>query len=53
MNIREEIEEREKRELSPYAALSINSKGRVKPDNEDDMRPIYQRDRDRILHCKR
>ena len=52
MNIREEIEEREKRELSPYAALSINSKGRVKPDNEDDMRPIYQRDRDRILHCK-
>ena len=52
MTIREQMEEFEKRNLSPYAALSCNSRGRDTEEEECDMRPVYQRDRDRILHCK-
>lgn len=52
MNIREELEEREKEYLSPYASLSRKSKGRKRPEPECDIRPVFQRDRDRILHCK-
>ncbi len=50
--IREEIENREKLFLSKFASLSSGSKGRLKPIEECDMRTCYQRDRDRILHCK-
>lgn len=52
MSIREQLEERETRYLSPYAALSRNSRGREVPEPECDIRPVFQRDRDRILHCK-
>lgn len=52
MTIRESIELREKDILSPYAALSMNSKGRLTPETECDIRPVFQRDRDRILHSK-
>ena len=52
MNIREKQELREKEFLSPYASLSVNSKGRDVYEEECDMRTVYQRDRDRILHCK-
>lgn len=52
MTIRESIEETEKQTLSPYAALSSNSKGRARKESEDDLRPVFQRDRDRILHSK-
>lgn len=52
MTIREQIEQMEKETLSPYAALSINSRGRDREDDPCDIRPVYQRDRDRILHCK-
>lgn len=52
MNIREEREEIEKKILSPYASLACNSKGRERPEEDDKMRTIYQRDRDRIIHCK-
>jgi dGTPase len=52
MTIREMIEEREELILSPYAALSKNSKGRDTQEPECDIRPVYQRDRDRIVHCK-
>lgn len=52
MNIREKQEELEKQNLSPYAALSVNSQGRDVWEEECDVRTIYQRDRDRILHCK-
>ncbi|MDO4621538.1 MAG: deoxyguanosinetriphosphate triphosphohydrolase [Eubacteriales bacterium] len=52
MTIRERIEENEKQILSPYAAFSCNSAGRGRPDEEDDVRTVYMRDRDRILHCK-
>lgn len=52
MNIREEIEEREYEILSPYAAHSKESKGRDIKEEECDIRTVYQRDRDRILHSK-
>jgi dGTPase len=52
MTIRESLEEREKEYLSPYASLSAESKGRDREEPACDIRPVYQRDRDRILHCK-
>ncbi len=52
MTIRETMEQWEKEYLSPYASLSMNSKGRLKPEEQCDIRPVFQRDRDRIIHCK-
>lgn len=52
MNIREQQEEYEKQFLSPYAAHSTDSKGRDRQEAQCDMRTVYQRDRDRILHSK-
>ncbi|MGF0032989.1 deoxyguanosinetriphosphate triphosphohydrolase [Bariatricus sp. SGI.154] len=52
MTIREQLELRELEYLSPYAARSKDSKGRERPEEECDIRPVFQRDRDRILHCK-
>ena len=52
MIIRKEIEAREKKFLSPYAALASESKGRKKPEKECDFRTAFQRDRDKIIHCK-
>ena len=52
MMIREQMEERELEYLSPYATLSKNQKaGRLRK-RECDIRPVFQRDRDRIVHCK-
>ena len=50
MRIRDEIEQWENRYLSPYASKSMDSKGRDIEEEECDIRPVYQRDRDRILH---
>ena len=52
MTIREQIEQMEREMLSPYACLSVNSRGRDKEEPECDIRPVFQRDRDRIIHCK-
>lgn len=52
MTIRETLEQWEKDSLSPYATLSVNSKGRQRPEEQCDIRPVFQRDRDRIIHCK-
>lgn len=52
MNIRERLEQEEKELLSPYASFSADSKGRLKEEEQCDIRPVFQRDRDRILHCK-
>ncbi|BDF34288.1 deoxyguanosinetriphosphate triphosphohydrolase-like protein [Lachnospiraceae bacterium] len=52
MTIREQLERREIEYLSPYATLSKDSQGRKKEEEECDIRPVFQRDRDRILHCK-
>lgn len=50
--IREDLEQWEQEYLSPYASLSCNSRGRDRYEPPCDIRPIYQRDRDRILHSK-
>lgn len=50
--IREQLERWEKEYLSPYAALSMNTRGREREEEQCDIRPVFQRDRDRILHCK-
>lgn len=52
MMIREETESIERLTLCRVAALSEQSRGRRVPEDEDPLRPCYQRDRDRILHCK-
>jgi dGTPase len=46
------MEQWESEYFSPYASLSKNSRGREISEPECDIRPVYQRDRDRILHCK-
>src|SRR6185295_8897900 len=50
--LREELEARELQTLAPQAAHSAASRGRLRPEQEDDVRPAFQRDRDRIIHCK-
>lgn len=52
MNIRETAEMLEEQYLSPYASLSKNTRGRDRWEPLCDIRPEYQRDRDRILHSK-
>ncbi len=52
MTIREHLEQLEKENLSPYATHSVDSKGRLRPEEQCDIRPVFQRDRDRIIHCK-
>jgi len=46
------LEQLEEQYLSPYASFSSRTLGRDKPEPLCDIRPEYQRDRDRILHCK-
>ncbi len=50
--IRERTEEFEQITLSTFAALSMDSKGRLRPEKPDEIRTEYQRDRDRIIHSK-
>ena len=52
MTIREQLEQREMEYLSPYATKSKESLGRKREEPECDLRPVFQRDRDRILHSK-
>ena len=52
MTIREELERREREILAPAAAKSADSKGRLRPETEDPIRPSFQRDRDRVIHTK-
>ena len=52
MNIREMLERIEHETLVPRAAKSSESRGRDREEPEDDLRPSYQRDRDRIVHSK-
>ena len=42
----------EKEHLSPYATLSTESVGRERPEEKCELRTDFQRDRDRIIHCK-
>jgi dGTPase len=50
-NIRQKIEEREL-QLSPFAAQSVLSRGRLRDEEPCPIRTAFQRDRDRIVHCK-
>jgi dGTPase len=52
MELRRELEAREDRLLSPYAARSAQSRGRLHPEDECPLRPAFQHDRDRILYAK-
>lgn len=52
VTIREELEALEATRLSPYAVLSKNTRGRARPMAPCPLRTEFQRDRDRILHCK-
>lgn len=51
MLIQKEIKDYEDETLAPYAMKSYQSKGRVYKEDEHPYRSIYQRDRDRIIHC--
>jgi dGTPase len=50
--IRQQLEAREREILAPQAARSADTKGRLRPEPEDDIRPAFQRDRDRVIHSK-
>ena len=50
--IRNDLEEREWQTLSPYAAHASETAGRLRDEEECDIRTCYMRDRDRIVHCK-
>ena len=51
LSIREETQRIERETLSPYAALSENTRGRVRETAACAIRTPYQRDRDRVIHC--
>jgi dGTPase len=51
-SIREQLEAREFEFLAPEAAKSAASRGRVRPEPLDPIRPVFQRDRDRVIHSK-
>jgi dGTPase len=51
-SIREALEQRERETLAPQAAKSADTRGRLRPEPEDDVRPAFQHDRDRIIHSK-
>lgn len=51
-SIREQLEQREREILAPQASRSADSRGRVRREEEDPIRPAFQRDRDRIIHTK-
>jgi len=50
--IREQLEAREREFLAPEASRSAESRGRVRPEPQDPIRPVFQRDRDRVIHSK-
>ena len=52
MNLREQLEARERETLAPQSAKSADTRGRLRLESEDEVRPAFQRDRDRIIHCK-
>jgi dGTPase len=52
VNIRRQQEEHEKSSLSSSAFLSSQTRGRLRPESECDLRTVFQRDRDRIIHSK-
>ena len=54
MTVREELEYQEHRRLNPLAAFADQSSGRprLEAPSDLDVRTCFQRDNDRIVHCK-
>ena len=52
MDVRQRTEEIERLTLAPWATFSDASRGRARPEGQDPIRPVFQRDRDRVIHCK-
>ena len=52
MDVRQKTEEIEHRIFAPWATFSDESRGRAVPEVQDPIRPVFQRDRDRVLHRK-
>ena len=52
MEVRERTEQIERQTLAPWASFSDGSRGRTRPEPADPIRPVYQRDRDRVIHSK-
>lgn len=52
MELREKQEAIEEKILGPFAMKSINTRGRERAEEKCDIRTDFQRDRDRIIHCK-
>ena len=52
MDVRTRTEEIERLTLAPWATFSDESRGSQRPEEQDPIRPVFQRDRDRVLHCK-
>lgn len=52
MSIRQELEQAEYALLAPWAAKADATRGRLSPEEEDDVRTCYQRDVDRIVYSK-
>ncbi len=52
MTIREELEQEELSRLAPWAAKSAGTRGRTRPETENEVRTCYQRDVDRIVYSK-
>ena len=52
-SIRQQLEEQERKVLSAHACLSCESRGRLREEPDFcDLRTVFQRDRDRIIHSK-
>ena len=49
---REEREALERVMIGPYGVLSERSVGRLRPEEPGEIRTCFQRDADRIIHCK-
>lgn len=49
---REELEQRERQILAPYAQFSADTRGRQYPEDPPEWRTHYQRDRDRVIHSR-
>ncbi len=54
MTLRQELERQEHLQLDPRAAFSDESRGRLRPEElrGEDVRTLYQRDTDKIVHSK-
>ncbi len=52
MNVREMLEQQEQLIFASFAAFSSKSRGRLFKAPMCDIRPVYQHDRDSIIHCK-